>query len=287
MKAMYRVLSLVPLSALLITFCLFWSAHAAANDLARVPAGEHLARFIDDKGLLTPAQAATLTTRLDEISKRHQFDTVVTVVASLGPREAKLYAANFFEQNKFGFGNSLDGAILLLATEKRDFAFACTGFGLKAFTPAGQEYLEELFLPHLRENRYFEAFMAYADAVDDFLVKAKVDNPYNEGNIPFTPQELIQYRMWSAVVSLAIAIIIACIVTAFWKFQLKSVRKQNLAHAYIREGSMAVTAKRDVFLYRHMSKTPRPKNKDKGNRGGGGTFSSSSGGSWSGRSGKY
>ena len=148
---------------------------AAGNDLARVSAGERLPRFIDDKGLLTSAQAAKLNAKLDEISERHQFDTVVAVVDSLDHREARLYAADFFKQNGFGFGRALDGAILLLATRDRDFGFAATGFGLTAFTDAVNGHLIDLFLPHLRVDNYFEAFMVYADAVDDFVTQAKAD----------------------------------------------------------------------------------------------------------------
>ena len=218
MKMIYKTFSIAALAAMLMTLGLAHTVIAAPNssariageqlprliDLARVPSGERLPRFIDDEDLLTQAQAAELTAKLDEISERHQFDTVVAVVyslqsGSLRGREAWLYAVDFFEQNGFGFGSDLDGAILLIATEDRDFGFASTGFGLKAFTDAGQEYLEKLFLPHLKEDNYFEAFMTYADAVDDFVTNAKAGKPYAEGNIPLTPSERTKYRIWREV----------------------------------------------------------------------------------------
>ncbi|MCL1940378.1 MAG: TPM domain-containing protein [Synergistaceae bacterium] len=240
---------------------------SAANNLARVPAGGKLPCFIDDKNLLTPEQAKQLTAKLDEISARHKFDTVVAVVSSLDDREVRLYAADFYEQNGFGFGNDLDGIILLLATEDRDFGFATTGYGLMVFSDDGQKYLEKMFLPHLKENKYFEAFMAYADAADNFLTNAEED-----------------FRIWSTVNSLIIALIIAFTVTFIWKRQLKSVIKQNFASDYVIEGSMALTRQQDFFLYRNVSRTARPKS---GGSGGSGSFKSSSGRSFSGRSGKY
>jgi DNA-directed RNA polymerase subunit RPC12/RpoP len=42
-----------------------------------------------------------------------------------------------------------------------------------------------------------------------------------------------------------------------WKRELTSVRKDNLARAYIREGSMVLSLRRDDFLYRHVDKTKR------------------------------
>jgi uncharacterized membrane protein YgcG len=114
---------------------------AKKPDFVQMPTDEPLSRFIDNEGLLALEQAAPLNNKLDKISERHQFDVVVAVVSTLRGREASLYAADFFEQNGFGYGENLDGAILLLATEDRDFCFAALGFGIKAFTPAGQSIL--------------------------------------------------------------------------------------------------------------------------------------------------
>ena len=288
MKALHRIFSMAVLAALLTSLMLISAAFAAEADLRRVPVGGRLVRFIDDKNLLTSAQAAELTAKLDEISERQQFDTVVAVVRSLKSgarkdREVRLYAADFYEQNWFGFGKDLDGAILLLATEDRDFGFAATGFGFKAFTPAGQEYLVKLFLPHLQSDRYFEAFMAYAAAVDGFVTKAKSGQPYIEDNIPITDSEIVEYRTWTVLGSLVLALLIAFSITGIWKRRLKTVRQEHLADAYIREGSLIVATRQDTFLYRNVHKTARPKNEGKG----GGSFSSSSGRSYTGRSGKY
>jgi uncharacterized protein len=262
-----------------------------AADLERVPAGERLLRFIDDEGLLTKQQAHALIAKLDEISERHKFDAVVAVVRSLKTgsikgREARLYAIDFFEQNGFGFGHDLDGSILLLATEDRDVGFAATGYGLQAFTVAGQEYLRKLYLPHLKEDNYFEAFIAYADAVDDFVTKAKAGAPYAPGNIPLTAEEMEEFRMWSVIISHIVGLIIAFISTLIWKRQLKTVRAENFAQAYIRPGSMALTKQHDSFLYRNVSSTKRDKGESSGG-GSGGSFKSSSGRSSSGHSGKY
>ena len=290
MKTMYRAFSIVTLAVMLMTLGFPYVAQAAENDLANAPAGQRLPRFVDDKGLLTQAQGLELTAKLDEISERHQFDAVVAVVHSIksgfniGSQEVRLYAADFFEQNGFGIGRDLDGIILLLATERRDFGIATTGFGLKAFTDAGQEYLEKQFLPHLKTEDYFKAFMVYADAVDDFLIKAKAGKPYTSDNIPLTAEELTEHRIWSSIVSLAIGLIIAFIITFRWKSRLKTVREENFANAYVRDGSMVVTVQQDIFQYRNVIKKMRVK---KEISSGGGSFKSSSGRSFSGRSGKY
>ncbi|NLN66451.1 MAG: hypothetical protein GX144_13820 [Clostridiaceae bacterium] len=229
----------------------------AFTDLARVSPGERLPRFIDDVGILSSTQAEALTEKLDSVSLQHQFDTVIAVVSSLDGWDAYDYASDFFEQNGFGLGDDYSGAILLLAIESRDFAFVTFESGVDAFTPAGQEYLDKLFLPHLKKDNYYKAFMAFGDAVDDFMARAASGRPYDVGNIPKTPEENIKYRLIGAIGALVLALIIAWSVTFSWKRQLVSVRQANYASEYIRQNSMALNISRDIFLHRQVRKIRR------------------------------
>ena len=259
---------------------------ASGASLARVPKGEQLPRLTDDMDLLTDEQETQLLAKLDEISDRQKFDVVVAVVPALDNREARLYAVDFYEENGFGYDGTQDGAILLLATADRDFGFASQGYGLKVFTVEGQKYLDKLFLPDLKEDRYFEAFMAFADAVDVFVEQANAGEPYDTGNIPKTKQEVTETHVINLVVSLVGALIIAWFVTKRWKAQLKSVAMKTNAAQYVRPGSLVITNHNDAFLYSNVSSTRRVKESDSGG-GGGGSFSSSSGSSSTGHSGKY
>jgi len=253
---------------------------ALADDNAR-----NTPRYTDEVGLLTASQVSMLTAKLDELSKKHQFDIVVAVTHSTGSKSPRLFAADFFEEQGFGYGNGGDGIILMLAMRDRDFAFVTKGYGLYAFTDKGQEYMEKLFLPHLKNDDYFVAFMAFADAADDFLTKAKAGSPYDSGNIPMTPAERQSARLWTVIISLVLAFAIPGIVVAVWTSQLKSVRRKDHAAEYIRRGSMNLTMQRDIFLHRTVSKTARQQSDS--SSGSSGSFRSSSGSSFSGRSGKF
>jgi len=60
--------------------------------------------------------------------------------------------------------------------------------------------------------------------------------------------------------------------------QLKSVRPQTAARNYMKPNSLNLTVSRDLFLYRTVTRTPRPKsNSSSGGRGssGGGSRSGS------------
>ena len=159
-------------------------ALADSSDLKRVPTGRWLPRFVDDEDLLTANEAEDLIEKLDEISKRQKFDVNVVVVHELDERDARDYADDFYEQNDLGYGSDHNGILLLLAMADRDYGIVAWGYGLYAFNTAGHEYLAGIFLPYLAQDEYYDAFMAYADAVDDFVSAAKSGNPYDEDNAP-------------------------------------------------------------------------------------------------------
>lgn len=84
--------------------------------------------------------------------------------------------------------------------------------------------------------------------------------------------------------ALGIGFLIAIIAVSVMKSKLKSVRRQPAASSYIRPDSFQVTQSQDIFLYRNVTRTARPK--DTGSSSGGGHISSS-GRSHGGSSGKF
>ena len=86
------------------------------------------------------------------------------------------------------------------------------------------------------------------------------------------------------LMALGIGFLIAIIAVSVMKSKLKSVRRQPAASSYIRPDSFQVTQSQDIFLYRNVTRTARPK--DTGSSSGGGHISSS-GRSHGGSSGKF
>jgi predicted permease len=66
-------------------------------------------------------------------------------------------------------------------------------------------------------------------------------------------------RRSAAIIALVLALLIAWMWVAGMKSKLKSVRKEDMAHKYIAEGSMNVRVQKDRFLYKNVVATPRPK----------------------------
>lgn len=68
---------------------------------------------------------------------------------------------------------------------------------------------------------------------------------------------------WTTIlICLIIGIVVAFIVTAVMKGQLKSVHSKSGAADYVRPGSMELTVSEDDFLYNRVTRVPKPKKND-------------------------
>jgi uncharacterized protein len=122
----------------------------------------------------------------------------------------------------------------------------------------------------LSDSEFAEAFRLFGTLCDDFITQARTGDPYDDHNLPQEPYPVL---MWVGI-SLVVGLVVALIVTAIMRSKLKSVRYKNQAMDYVRPGSMQVTESRDIFLYRNVTRRPRPKPSSSGggrSSSGGGT----------------
>ena len=215
-----------------------------------------LPRLVDQADLLTDSEESALSDRLDEISERHQFDVVVVTVDSLEGETAVVYADDFYDYNGYGFGDERDGILLLISMEERDWCISTTGYGITAFTDAGQAYISERFVTDLSVGDYAAAFTNFAVLCDAFITQADTGEPYDIDHLPQEPFDLV----WNLAVALIIAFVISLIVTGIMRGQLKTVHSQSEADNYIKQGSMHLTRKNDLYLYRHVDRRKKAEN---------------------------
>lgn len=243
-------------------------------------AADSMPRVCDGADLLSESEEDALLSKLDEISLRQQTDIVVVTADTLEGKTPMEYADDFYDYNGYGFGENRDGVLLLVSMEDRDWWISTTGFGITAITDAGIDYISDRFTDSLSEGEYADAFNAYAELCDKFITQAKTGKPYDYGNMPKAPFNVL----FHICISLAVGFAVALIVTGIMKGKLKTVRFQSAAANYVKDGSMNVTESRDMFLYTHISRTPRPK---ESSSGGSSTHTSSSGSTHGGGGGKF
>lgn len=238
-------------------------------------------RLIDEAGLLSESEQRALLDRLDSISEYHHVDVTVITVTDMGDYSASQdFADDLFEYCGYGFNESRDGILLMIATADRDYAYATHGYAITAFTDAGLEYIDNEVRPYLSDEDYASAFNKYADLCDEFLTQARTDRPYDYDTLPHPALS----PLW-ILLSIGTGLFLASLVVGGMKSKLKTVRSQAAADNYVRDGSMDVTVSRDLFLYRSVARTAKPKDTD--SHSGSTTHTSSSGSTFGGRSGKY
>ena len=230
--------------------------------------------LVDDAQLLSRAEAAEVEAKLAEISARQGVDVVIVTVDSLGGKSPMAYADDFYDYN----GYSADGVLLLVSMEDNDWWISTKGYGITAFTDAGIEYLGDQFVPSLSDEDYTGAFNTFADSCDEFITQAKSGSPYDTHNLPKEPFNFLK----NLIICFVIGLVIAAIATAIMKGKLKTVHAKAGAADYMKRGSLNVTQRQDLFLYRDVKRTAKPKSSS-----GSSTHTSSSGSSHGGGGGKF
>jgi uncharacterized protein len=155
--------------------------------------------------------------------------------------------------------------------EEREWYIYTTGDAYDYLTNAALDDIEEAMLPYLRTDDYHEAFNSYMRLCDKYLTMGREGNVYR-GSFPWGE---------NIVIALIVGAVVGLIVVSTMKSKLKTVRPRREAHEYTRPGSMNVTVSRDLYLYRTVTRRPKPKDSgSSGGRSGGGSRSGGRGGSF-------
>ena len=194
-------------------------------------AEDYTPHLIDNADLLTGEEESNLLAKLDEISDRLSVDVAVVTEDSIGDKTPREYADDFYDYNSYKYNP--DGVLLLISMEERDWYITTTGSAITAITDARRGNMEDAFLSDLSGGYYYDAFSTYADMCDKYI--SGVQSGYYEegeayeestvGNFPWGP---------AILVSLAIGLIAALVVTGFMRGQLKTVRRKAAASDYVR-----------------------------------------------------
>ena len=178
---------LIFLLVFLLAFPFFHTAGASSQN----------ARLVDHANLLTSSEETELLSVLNEISERQRLDIVIVTVDSLDGKSPRAYADDYYDDHDYGFGSGKDGVLLLIAMSTRDWYISTSGYGIRAFTDAGIDYIGNYITPDLGDGEYAAAFRDYAKLCDDFISQARNGSPYDEGNMPRGKYNVMQYLLIS------------------------------------------------------------------------------------------
>ena len=134
-------------------------------------------RLADNADLLTDEEEQRLLQALNEVSERQRFDLVIVTEDLLGGKTPTEYADDYYDDNGYGYGDSHDGALLLISMEDRDWWISTTGYGITALTDYGIESIGDDITPSLSSGNYYKAFSTFISDCDSYVTQAKNRNP--------------------------------------------------------------------------------------------------------------
>lgn len=269
------------ITILTIFLCLFMVVPVLAEgeDAENGFADEYY-RLLDMASLLSDEEVDSLTSRLDELSLRQKMDVVIATTDTLDGKSVVEYADDLYDYCSFGYGANRDGLILVISMEDNDWYISTCGYGITVFTDAGIEYIGKQIVPYLSDSDFTRAFATYITLCDEFITQAKTDKPYDIGSLPREPLS----PAW-ILVSLIVGLILSCTTVGKMKAKLTTVRAQAAANSYIKPGTLNINDSREMFLYRSVTRTQKPKNNS--SSGGSSTHTSSSDTTHGGGGGKF
>lgn len=242
---------------------------------------EIMPRLVDGADILTDSEEAELLQNLDTVSEKHSFDVVIVTVETLNGSGMTIaeFADDLYDYNNFGFGDKGDGILLLVDMDGREWFISTSGYGMTAFNDDGWQYIGKQIEPILGDGNYYRAFETFIVLCDDFLVQAENGEAYTNSTLPREKLSL----MWIPG-SILIGMGISFLIMLGFRSQLKTVRRKSAAQDYQVPDSMHITHQSEMFLYQHVSRTPK---QTQSSSKGGGVRVGSSGRSHGGGGGRF
>lgn len=217
----------------------------------------------DEAELLNETEVAQLNSKLESISKKYKAEIRVVTLSSMDGGDIDEFLEYLYDESGFGYGENHDGVLLVVCMDPREYRILSNGFAGEAITSGDIDAIGEAFQSDLSDGNYADAFDTFADKCEYYLDGHINGFPFNTGK--------------NLLICLGIGLVVALIVTGIWKGQLKSVRKQSAANAYVKAGTMQITQSGDFFMYRNVTKTQKQSSSSSGSSGssrstGGGSF---------------
>ena len=248
--------------------------------LATIPGEEEFApenrQLIDKADLLTYEEEASLRRELQEASEELGTELAVVTMQSLGEYDIDWFLNTLYDEGGYGYGSSRSGVLLLICMQTREYRILSNGYAGDTIGDYEIDRIGDAFVSDLSAGNYYDAFETFTSECRDFLTgnyddyyDYDYDDDYSDYGEPLAPETKL-------VICLVIGLVVSGIVMFVLYRQLKSVRKQPGANAYIRPGSLQLTQVGDYYMYRHVSRTAKPQNN--GSHGGDGGSRHSGGG---------
>lgn len=221
----------------------------------------------DGEGLLSNEEIAKLEQLYGEYSQDYGFAPILVTTDSFQGYDAATYAGRYYDT----YGYPYDGILLLVSLSEGQWYILTNGACHDRISDWDAESIGGDVVSMIRNGDYYEAFAAFPELAAQYFSGSDVSIGIIGGaDGPTAVFVTSERNYWKTIgISMAVGMVIGLIAVGIMAAKMKSVRQQSGAGDYIRPGSMNLTRSRDIFLYSHVHRTPKPKNNSSGGSHGG------------------
>ncbi len=221
---------------------------------------------VDDADIFTTEQEASLTSKIEDIKNKYDFDVTLVTTTDTEGESLEDYA-----RYHSSLDASRDGLIFAHDISEREYYTVSRGRSTTVISDAALDRIDDVVVPYFKEDEFFEAHSAYHDEITKFLLAAESGETYSG-----EPMGIMDYAL-PVGIGIVGGLLLALIITGAMKASMNTARKKEEASSYVRADSFNLHQSYDRFLYQHTSRTAKPKND---NNGGGSSRGGSGGGSY-------
>ncbi len=218
--------------------------------------------IIDDAGYLYQSQQDELSEKLENIRQEYDFDVAIVTEYEMSGYSAESTADEIYDYMGYGAGPDADGILLYICAEEREYHITTHAYGLQVFNQNGINHLKDCIEPYLKDDDYYLAMNAFADASEELLEMADNGEYYDEESESVALERKKKEKTYSLIVigcAAVIPLLIAFILMFIKLSKMKTAVSNNYAANYIKPGSHNLTVSRDIFIYSRVTKIARPK----------------------------
>ena len=217
---------------------------------------------VDNADVLTDEEEAYFLERCQTFTDEYKCEIAIVTITDLEGKTAQEYADDFYDYNGYGYGENKDGLLCLyLDGEEGQRNATLTTYGTAQMN-IGDDEIEDILLAIAGSAKFGE----FKDAFDWYIDLSE------EAVKPVPP-------LFWLLICLAVGMVIGLIITNSMASKNYSVHKKETAADYVREGTLMITGRNDIFKNTRVNVTPKPKSNSGGKSSGsnGSTHTSSSG----------
>lgn len=249
---------ILPFAVLLSALLMLLPASAYDSSLPRV---------VDKTRTLSEYEIDELNDMSGDFRREYSMDCVIMLINSLGGKSAMAYADDAYDEGGYGMGNDNSGILILISVGDREVYISTCGKAIEKIDDYEIELILDDMMNSLSQSEWADAFSHGIFAAEEMIERQNSGGSVSRDDSSSTGNRLLVTFFAPAV--------IAGISVGVMYYMMNNARGKYSAADYAVRGSFALTGALDIFLSRHVSKTPRA---SESSGGGGGSSHTSSGG---------